>query len=184
MSVAMIGPKFYAWDRNGKPLAFGKLYTYQARTNTPKPTYQSEDQVVENTNPVILNGEGYADVYLDGSYKMVLKDDKDNEIWSSDPVSASQPSEWVNCLTATYVSTTSFRVNGNFTSDFEIGRSIRIDNNLPDYAYTKVASSSFASGQTTVVTLDPVVTTGIQEVCISIVSQSRSASHLYLQHAP
>ena len=69
MAVAMIGPKFYAWDRNGKPLAFGKLYTYQARTNTPKPTYQSEDQVVENTNPVILNGEGYANVYLDGSYK-------------------------------------------------------------------------------------------------------------------
>ena len=53
MSVAMIGPKFYGWDKNGKPLAFGKLYTYQARTNTPKDTYQSEDQQVANTNPVI-----------------------------------------------------------------------------------------------------------------------------------
>ena len=98
----MIGPKFYAWDRDGKPLAFGRLYTYNSRTNTPKATYQSEDQVVENTNPVILNGEGYANVYLSGSYKMVLKDKDENEIWSSDPVSASQPSEWINCFTATY----------------------------------------------------------------------------------
>ena len=80
MSVSMIGPKFYAWGRDGLPLAFGKLYTYKARTNAPKDTYQSEDGIVANTNPVILNGEGYANVYLDGSYKVVLKDSDDNEI--------------------------------------------------------------------------------------------------------
>lgn len=169
MAVSMIGPKFYAWDRSGKPLAFGKLFTYQARTNTPKATYQSEDQQVENTNPVILNGEGYADVYLSGSYKMVLKDDKGNEIWSSDPVSAAQPDEWVKCLPATYVSPTSFRVNGNFTSDYEPGRRVRIDNGVTEYSYSTIESSTFAAGETTVVVLDPVVTTGVQEVCASIV---------------
>lgn len=169
MAVSMIGPKFYAWDRNGKPLAFGKLYTYQARTNTPKPTYQSEDQQVENTNPVILNGEGYANVYLDGSYKMVLKDDKDNEIWSSDPVTAAKAEEWVNCLTATYLSPTSFKVNGNFVSEYEPGRRVRIDNGAAQYSYSTIQSSTFASGETTIVIPDPVVTTGIQEVCASIV---------------
>lgn len=169
MAVAMIGPKFYAWDRNGKPLAFGKLYTYQARTNTPKPTYQSEDQVVENTNPVILNGEGYANVYLDGSYKMVLKDQNDNEIWSSDPVSSAQPDEWVNCLSATYLSPTSFKVAGNFVDTYEPGRRIRIDNNTAEYAYSTIETSVFAGGETTITVINAVITTGIREVCASIV---------------
>jgi len=169
MAVSMIGPKFYAWDKNGKPLAFGKLYTYQARTNTPKPTYQSEDQVVENTNPVILNGEGYANVYLSGSYKMVLKDKDDNEIWSSDPVSAAQPEEWVNCLTATYLSPTTFKVGGNFTEQYGAGRRVRLDNNTSEYSYSTIVDSVYASSETTVTILSPVVTTGIVESCVSII---------------
>lgn len=169
MAVAMIGPKFYAWDRNGKPLAFGKLFTYQARTNVPKATYQSEDQVVENTNPVILNGEGYANVYLSGSYKMVLKDDKDNEIWSSDPVSSAQPEEWVICLTATYVSSTIVKVEGNFTNEYEVGRRVRVDNNLSEYSYSTVAEVYYVSGETVITLVDPVVTTGVREVCSAIV---------------
>ncbi len=169
MAVAMIGPKFYAWDRNGKPLAFGKLYTYQARTNAPKATYQSEDQIVENSNPVILNGEGYANIYLNGSYKMVLKDKDENEIWSADPVSAAEPSEWVLCLTAGYVSPTSFFVNGNFTAQYEKGRRVRIDNNSSVYAYATIRDSVYAGNQTTITIDDPVVQTGIVESCISIV---------------
>jgi len=169
MAVSMIGPKFYAWDRNGKPLAFGKLYTYQARTNTPKDTYQSEDQVVPNTNPVILNGEGYANVYLDGSYKMVLKDDKENEIWSSNPVTESSADEWINCLPATYVSSSSFKVNGNFTAEYNPGKRVRVDNGASDYAYSTIQRSSFAGGETTVILVEPVVTTGVNSACSSIV---------------
>lgn len=172
MAVSMIGPKFYAWDRNGKPLAGGKLYTYQARTNAPKATYQSEDAVVENTNPVILNGEGYANVYLVGSYKMVLKDDKDNEIWSSDPVTASEASEWGNCLSATYLSPTSFSVAGNFVDKYEQNRKVRINNNAAEYAYSLIESSVYAAGVTTITVKDAVITTGISEVCLSIVSEN------------
>ncbi|AUR93114.1 hypothetical protein NVP1183O_16 [Vibrio phage 1.183.O._10N.286.48.B7] len=172
MAVSMIGPKFYAWDRNGKPLAFGKLYTYQARTNTPKPTYQSEDQVVENTNPVILNGEGYANVYLDGAYKMVLKDKDENEIWSSDPVTSASAEEWVNCLSAQYVNPLSFKVTGNETISFSQGRRVRLDSNSPEYGYATVLSSSYAGGETTVNIYEgsDLVTTGLSEVCTSIVS--------------
>jgi hypothetical protein len=174
MAVAMIGPKFYAWDHDGKPLAFGKLYTYQSRTNTPKATYQSEDQVVENTNPVILNGEGYADVYLAGSYKMVLKDSDDNEIWSSDPVTSASAEEWVNCFAATYVSTTSFKISGNQTDEYRSERKVRIDNNTSEYAYADILSSTYAGGETSVVINHPVVTTGILTTCTSIVSSESS----------
>jgi len=171
MAVSMIGPKFYAWDRNGNPLAFGKLYTYQARTNTPKPTYQSEDQVVENTNPVILNGEGYADVYLSGSYKMVLKDDKDNEIWSSDPVTAATAEEWNNCMPAEYVAPNQFKVAGNFTNIFDTGRSVRLAQGGSDYDYTKVEESSYAGDFTIVTTRQAIVTVSIDEACTSIVGE-------------
>jgi hypothetical protein len=178
MAVAMIGPKFTAWDKNGNPLAFGRLYTYQARTNIPKPTYQSEDQVVENTNPVILNGEGYANIYLSGSYKMVLKDSDENEIWTSDPVSASQPEEWVNCLTATYLSPNSFKVGGNFTTQYEVGRRVRINNSTSEYAYSTIIDSVYAGGETTITIQSPVITTGIVESCISIVGQESNNGKL------
>lgn len=177
MAVSMIGPKFYAWDRNGKPLAFGKLYTYQARTNTPKPTYQSEDQVVENANPVILSGEGYANVYLDGSYKMVLKDKDENEIWSSDPVSSAQAEEWVNCVSASYLSPTSFKLSGNLTGIYTKERKVRLDSNDPEYSYSSVLSSSYAGGETVVTVLDAVVKTGIIKACSSIVGPQSSFSN-------
>lgn len=170
MAVAMIGPKFYAWDRNGKPLSFGKLYTYEAKTNIPKATYQTEDQEVENTNPVILNGEGYANVYLEGSYKMVLKDSDDNEIWTSDPVTASQTTEWVNCFSSTYISQTSFKVAGNKTDIYLNGRALRIDSNAANYEYTQVESAVYAGGETTVVVTDSVITTGLEFVCTSVIS--------------
>jgi hypothetical protein len=180
MSVAMIGPKFYAWDRNGKPLAFGKLYTYQARTNTPKDTYQSEDQIVANTNPVILNGEGYANVYLDGAYKMVLKDKDENEIWSSDPVSSNSPSEWTLCLAATYVSTTILKVAGNFTDQYEVGQKVRINNNAPEYAYSSVKSLFYAATETTIELTESVITTGVNEICKSIVGPKSAVAHNFL----
>lgn len=170
MAVAMIGPKFYAWDRNGKPLAFGKLYTYQARTNEPKATYQTEDQITENANPIILNGEGYANVYLDGSYKMVLKDKDDNEIWSSDPVTGAQANEWTNCYSATYISSTSFKVAGNQVGIYLEGRTLRINNSAPEYEYTQVESAVYAAGETTVTVTDAVITTGLNSVCTSLIT--------------
>ncbi len=85
----MVTPKKYFFDRSGKPLAFGKVYTYQAGTNINQETFTSEAGDIANTNPVILNGEGYADIYLNGSYRIVLKDKNDNDIWSADPVSSS-----------------------------------------------------------------------------------------------
>ena len=169
MAVSMIGPKFYAWDRNGKPLAFGKVYTYAARTNAPRATYQSEDGVVENANPVILNGEGYADIYLDGSYKIVVKNKDDSEIWTSDPVTASGGEEWVNCVTATYMSPNSFKVSGNLTDKFDAGRRIRLNDGGVDYDYSTIVSSVFGGGETTVTVSGSDVSVDIKTVCVSII---------------
>ena len=162
MAVSMIGPKFYAWDRNGKPLAFGKVYTYQARTNSPKPTYQSEDQKVENTNPVILNGEGYANIYLSGSYKIVLKDDKDNEIWSADPVSeASAGNGLTYVLTAYYLTSSSFKVLGDHLSVMVEGARVEIGFITNASKQSTVITSAFDGTFTTVEIEDSIITTDI-----------------------
>jgi parallel beta-helix repeat protein len=61
-------PRVRFMDANGNPLAGGKIHTYLTGTSsTPKKTY-SDSTGTENTNPVILDAEGYADIWLDGDY--------------------------------------------------------------------------------------------------------------------
>ena len=84
--LSPLGP-FRAFDSTGAPLLGGKLYTYEAGTSTPKTTYTDADEGTPNLNPIILDSEGYADVWLDeGSYKLVLDDSSDVEQWSVDNV--------------------------------------------------------------------------------------------------
>lgn len=82
------GPRFWAQDpTTGGPLAFGKLYTYEPGTTTPKLTYTDESGEVANSNPVVLNAAGYASVHMKGAYKLVLADANDVVIYSADAVS-------------------------------------------------------------------------------------------------
>jgi len=77
--MALFSPVFQQFfDNNGNPLAGGKLYTYEAGTTTNKVTYTSEDETTANSNPIILDAGGRADIWLDsGSYKLVLDDSTD-----------------------------------------------------------------------------------------------------------
>jgi hypothetical protein len=74
---------------NGEPLVGGKLYTYTAGTTTPQPTYTDSAGGTANTNPVILDSRGEADIWLGGAtYKFKLADANDVEIWTVDNISA------------------------------------------------------------------------------------------------
>lgn len=53
-------------DDNGKPLAGGKVWTYESGTTTPKPTFSDANGNAVNTNPIVLNEAGRANIYLDG----------------------------------------------------------------------------------------------------------------------
>jgi hypothetical protein len=72
--------KFRAFTAGGngipvRPLVGGRLHTYEAGTTTPKVTYTDATETTQNTNPVILNSRGEADVWLGlGTYKFVLTD--------------------------------------------------------------------------------------------------------------
>ena len=60
---------------DGKPLAGGKVYTYEAHTTTPKATYTDAQESAINTNPVILDEAGQANMYFgDGAYRIIIHD--------------------------------------------------------------------------------------------------------------
>ncbi len=58
-------------DNNGRPLTGGKVWTYESGTTTPKATYVDPDGGAKNTNPIILDEAGRANIYLDdGAYRV------------------------------------------------------------------------------------------------------------------
>lgn len=58
----------------GIPLSGCKVYTYEPSSDIPKTTWIDIDKTVENTNPILLDAAGEADIYLDGLYRIVVKD--------------------------------------------------------------------------------------------------------------
>jgi hypothetical protein len=76
------------FDNNGNPLSGGKLYSYIAGSSTPVDTFTDATGQSINSNPIILNARGEADIWISSSvvYKFVLKDSNDVEIYSVDNV--------------------------------------------------------------------------------------------------
>lgn len=71
------------FDNSGNVLTGGKLYTYDAGTTTPAPTYTTSSGVTAHPNPIVLNAAGRVpdsgEIWLSDSvsYKFVLKDTND-----------------------------------------------------------------------------------------------------------
>jgi hypothetical protein len=89
MAVLTPSPKTAFVDAAGEPLVGGQLYTYIAGTTTLQATYTDSTATTANTNPIILDSRGEANVWLSGAiYKFVLKDADDALIWTVDNISA------------------------------------------------------------------------------------------------
>jgi hypothetical protein len=89
MAVLTPSPKTAFVDAAGEPLVGGQLYTYIAGTTTLQATYTDSTAATANTNPIILDSRGEANVWLGGAiYKFVLKDADDALIWTVDNISA------------------------------------------------------------------------------------------------
>jgi len=89
MAVLSPSAKMAFVDAAGQPLVGGKLYTYIAGTTTLQTTYTDSSGTTANTNPIILDSRGEANVWLGGAiYKFILKDADDALIWTVDNISA------------------------------------------------------------------------------------------------
>lgn len=82
-------PKLQFFASSGDLLVGGKLYTYQAGTTTPLVTYTDSSGATANTNPIILDSRGEANVWLGSSpYKFKLTTSTDTEIWTVDDITS------------------------------------------------------------------------------------------------
>ena len=91
MAVLSPLPKMQFFSNAGVPLVGGKLYTYAAGTTTPLATYTSQSGVTANTNPIILDSRGEANVWLSSAaYKLKLTTPADVEIWTVDNVGSGE----------------------------------------------------------------------------------------------
>ena len=89
MAVLTPSPNPAFVDAAGEPLVGGQLYTYIAGTTTLQATYTDATAATANTNPIILDSRGEANVWLGGAvYKFVLKDADGALIWTVDYISA------------------------------------------------------------------------------------------------
>jgi len=80
----LMQPRFRSLLSDGTPNAGGKVYTYQAGTTTLVTTYNDPGLRTANTNPISLDAEGQADIWLSGPYKLVVQTADGVQLYSVD----------------------------------------------------------------------------------------------------
>lgn len=76
-------------DASGLPCAGCKLYSYIAGSTTAQPTYTDSTGIPTNTNPIVLDPAGGANIWTGSTpYKFALYDALGTLIWSVDNVSS------------------------------------------------------------------------------------------------
>ena len=69
-------------DASGRPLAGGLVHTYAAGTTTPVATYLDFSGLYQNTNPIILDAGGFANIWLtSASYKICVSTASNVQQW-------------------------------------------------------------------------------------------------------
>lgn len=127
-------PKQQIFGTDGAPLVGGKIYTYAAGTSTPIATYTDFGAGTANTNPIILDSYGQANIWLLStySYKFVVKDATDVLLYTVDNITvpadlssfASPPpigSTTPNTGAFTTLSATSLTLTGTTASKLNVG---------------------------------------------------------------
>lgn len=146
MSVGNLAPAIrQQWFNGGVPLSGGQLFSYQAGTTTPQNTYTDQSMGTPNTNPVILDVNGEADVWIDQAlaYKFVLEDASGDVLWTVDNV--------VGLLAANAVSTSSIQ-DGAVTTAKLADRSVtsaKLANDASIDANRAVTTNSIKNTQVT-----------------------------------
>lgn len=170
------------FDESGDPYSGGLFYTYAAGTTTLTNTYTDSTGNTANANPIVLNASGFtpSGVWLTAgtSYKFVVKDSAGTTVFSEDNISGindttTDVDEWESGPTPTYVSSTQFTLVGDQTTDFHVGRRLKLtDSGGTDYAVITVSAYTSLTTVTVVVDDSGSLDAGLSAVSFSILSSA------------
>lgn len=121
----------------GIPLSGCKVYTYEPNSNIPKTTWVDIDKTVENTNPILLDAAGEADIFLDGLYQIVVKDRFGFVVYDVEKTGSS--AEW-DASFVTYNGVNQQKINDGLNSTSELvaiqnpknGMTVKVKSYSPD----------------------------------------------------
>ena len=145
-------PKLQFLDANGDPLSYGLLYTYIAGTTTSKTTYTTAAQTTANTNPILLDSRGQADVWLlaGEAYKFTLQNSSGVLQYTVDQITAAgtMSTQNSNFVTITGGNISGFTITGPITGDVTVNLTGNVTGNLTgNVTGGSVVATSYNGGQ-------------------------------------
>src|SRR5216684_1378988 len=157
-------PKFTGFDNNGNKASGGKLFVYLAGTTTKTNSFTDSTGVTPNTNPVVLNTRGEADVWLTPgtAYKFVLSPSTDsdppsNAFWTADGLNAGTVA---TLGTNTFTATQTFSPGSGAAIVVTVGGINEISQTLPSAATVAIGGAPgnyiFISDTTTITAFDTI----------------------------
>jgi hypothetical protein len=167
MSVVLApSPIFRGVANDGTALVGGQLFTYIAGTTTPQATWIDSTQTTQNTNPVILNSRGEANVWINPAliYKFVLQDSAGNPIWTVDQINGVGQS----IVTKTFTPALAFQGGGSVTQTVQYANYSVVGNVVTFVAKINWSAIAAPSGNVTVTGLPIAPNIAMQFVPISV----------------
>ena len=112
-----------------KPASGAQLFFYEPGTSTFKDTFTDVNGIFPSTNPVIADSRGvFPSIFLTGTYKVVLKDKNNSQIWSEPAVQYDYSFD-----SASEAALAEFTADGQFVIvEFEADGEAAIDNFTAD----------------------------------------------------
>jgi len=131
-----VNPRPQVVDGNGDPIVGASLYFFEPGSSTLKTIYSDSALSLATTNPQLTDSDGrFDDIFLSGTYKVVLEDEDGVTIYTADPVGSTSTGQWEDWDSGTTY------VIGDFVqgSDGEYYRSLT-DNNIGNDPTTSPAN--------------------------------------------
>ncbi|MFA5875255.1 MAG: hypothetical protein WC901_01015 [Candidatus Margulisiibacteriota bacterium] len=182
--IIAVLPTHQFFDKNGNIAAGATLDTYAANTTDELTTWKDRPQTIENTNPIILDAQGQATIWLAAGqvYDFVLTEPLSSTLRTYEDVTGSTSSvpvasEWsATGLAPTFISATSFSVTGDQTATYSVKRRIKATISSGQLRYGYILSSVFSTVTTVTVILDSgSLDAGISAVDVGLISYQNSS---------